>query len=317
MAFDAAWLSGGSSILSAIAGFVSGILSFSATKQTNEQNQANYEDWKAYNSPANQMSRLKQAGLNPYMVNGMSNTLSAPFNVQNNTGIADAFQSLSQAAGSAANNFQTVEQNRISNERLKLDKLGLDIRERLAKSAIKQGDARAALLWAQGSIADLNANFWADVAPYRLDRYKADTRMAIDNADFLGQFNPLRLGYYMQFYPETIANIQARTAYTKASTSQLFWNRMFQQQMFDRNVADRFLDRMSRESIAANNIALGYDKLALDEMLGTGRLGLQQDYYDLAKKKWFADVFFRGLDAVGSRRQRAFNNLLSLPLNFK
>ena len=52
-------------IISALAAIFAGVATYSSQKKTNAFNQSQYEDWKEYNTPANQMSRFTEAGLNP------------------------------------------------------------------------------------------------------------------------------------------------------------------------------------------------------------------------------------------------------------
>ena len=79
-------------IVSAISGLIGGLATNASVKKTNEANLANQEkinsdnlenQWKMwnatnkYNTPQEQMLRYKEAGLNPHLVYGQSNTTSA------------------------------------------------------------------------------------------------------------------------------------------------------------------------------------------------------------------------------------------------
>ena len=287
-------------VLAVIGAITSGVMAHKATKETNDQNQQNYEDWKEYNTPANQMNRLQDAGLNPYMVNGVSNTLSQPFQVQNNLGLSSLFSQFSSAMAQgvsgmnkAENNAIGRERNEITKDKVELERINTQTRIALAKNAIKVGDARAALLWSQGSLADLNAKFWQDMDDVRRNRYISDATIAASNADFLTEFNPLRLGYYRQFYPLAIEGQAARNAYTRKQTSHLSWSEAFLQSKLEQEMALAWAKQSLATRLGYLNVFNNQDRTANDWALGSGRLALQGDYYSLAHKKWLSDMYFR------------------------
>lgn len=294
------WIAIIGAVLAAIGAIASGVTSYKATKETNEQNQQNYEDWKDYNTPANQMNRLQDAGLNPYMVNGVSNTLSQPFQVQNNQGIASLFSQFSSAMATGVSGMNKAESNEIGRERnsitkdkVELERINTQTRIALAKNAIKVGDARAALLWSQGTLADLNNDFWRDMADVRKNRYISDATIAASNADFLSEFNPLRLGYYSQFYPLALEGQAARNAYTRKQTSHLSWSEAFAQYQFEKQMELNWSKQALATKLGYLNVFNNQNRIANDWLLGSGRLALQGDYYSLAHKKWLTDLYLR------------------------
>ena len=287
-------------VLAAVGMITSGVLSYKATKETNEQNQQNYEDWKDYNTPANQMNRLQDAGLNPYMVNGVSNTLSAPFQVQNNQGLASLFSGLSSALSQGVSGMNKAESNEIGRERnaitkdkVELERINTQTRIALANNAIKVGDARAALLWSQGTLADLNNEFWKDMADVRRNRYISDATIAASNADFLSEFNPLRLGYYSQFYPLAIEGKKASNALTRKQVSHLAWSEAFMQAKLEQEMALAWAKQSLATKLGYLNVFNNQNRTMNDWTLGAGRLDLQHDYYQLARYKWLSDMYFR------------------------
>lgn len=272
------------SILAAVGG---GLASFFSQRNTNEQNQRNYEDWKSYNTPANQMQRLTDAGLNPYMVNGVTNTLSQPFNIQNNTGLSSLFEQLSSASSHGANTLNAMESNQIKKISTDLQREGLTIRRDMVDIARKRGDAYSALLWSQGTLADINANFWREVADSRVSRYLADTRI---RNYFANDLYPLQLSFYKDYYPELIANKQADTDLKKTTKQNILWSQWFRKYELENVLAQRVADRMLRSRALTLNTQLGYDRLMNDAQISRGRLGLQRDYYDLANWKFWLSL---------------------------
>ena len=89
-------------IPAAIAGsaFISGMFNHSAQKSANNANVSFWREQAEYNTPENQMKRLKDAGLNPYLyANGVSGgEMSNSPTVNANTGIGDAFNQAGQMA---------------------------------------------------------------------------------------------------------------------------------------------------------------------------------------------------------------------------
>lgn len=77
----------GDGLFGAVGGIASGVLgAISGNRQQKKQNEYNYEMWQLqnqYNSPKEQMQRLKEAGLNPYLyAEGLaSNSANAPVSV--------------------------------------------------------------------------------------------------------------------------------------------------------------------------------------------------------------------------------------------
>lgn len=286
-------------IIGIFAALLSGIIAYTATQKSNQFNQQQYEDWKAYNSPASQMERLSDAGLNKYLVSGVNNTLSQPFSVGANTGIAQGLSQMTNFAGNAGSLLETSRHNRamedlgeqrVENEksRINLQKLGLDIRERMAKVAEKKGDAQAALLWSQGSIADLNKQFLKRTLPYRVGdefyKYLLDQQMYTYNE----QMFPLKLKYYVPYNQALINNLNTRS-------KSLNWQMDFN---YNRWLLDNW--HWNQE------FGLKNQRFGLDSDVAYKRLGLSGRYFDLAQKKFWRDVIFdtwsHGLDTYKAVR---------------
>lgn len=253
-----------------------GVASYYSQDQANKVNQANYEDWKSYNSPQQQMNRLQDAGLNPYMVNGVSNTLSQPFQIGQNTGIAQLFSGLSNSAFSAAGAANSAQQTQIRQDQLELNEINLDIRKEMARIARKKGDALAALYWSQGSIADLNAKFLSDTLGSR--------------TNYLNTMNDLKLDFYREYYPSLLDSIAAKTDLLGEQKYNLSWNRSFQAYKLQKDIEQRILDRNLRDLIAYRANNLGWFRAENDALLGGSRVNLQRDYYNLADSKYWRDL---------------------------
>lgn len=253
-----------------------GVASYMSQDKTNQQNQANYEDWKAYNSPANQMDRLVSAGLNPYMVNGVSNTLSQPFQIGQNTGIAQLFSALSNSAFGSASAFNSAQQTDIKNDQLELNKLGLEVRKDMAEVARKKGDALAALYWSQGSIADLNSKFLADTLGSR--------------TEYLKTLNDLKLSFYQDYYPSLLEQMASKTSLLDQQNSNLVWNRSFQAYKLQKDIEQRVADRLLRDKFGIMANDLGWYRAGQDAINSDRRLNIQRDYYNLADSKYWRDL---------------------------
>lgn len=271
-------------ILSALAAVGSGVASYVNTKKTNEANQQQYEDWKSYNSPSGQMERLREAGLNPYLVSNVNNTLSQPFQFGTNSGIAEALSGVSnvgQGLAQYAGNSYQQEKNRelqaqglkIKEKQLELNQLGLNIRERLAKNALKIGDARAALLVTQGSIADLNKRYLQSTLPYRTQSALYDSLYKQLFYNYNKELFPKQLQFYEPMQRAMINNIIARTNHLK-------WYEDFALQ-----------DAMRNYSLGLKKLDLGWADLGQRSSYNTERSILGRNYFDLARDKFHWNMF--------------------------
>lgn len=268
----------------------SGIASHSATKNTNEINQQMYEDWKDYNNPTNQMQRFTDAGLNKYMVaGGVTNTLSSPFQVGNNQGIAQALQGLAGSVlhgGSGIVNAQiqkdaqALQEEKIANQReqLRLNSLGLQIKEKLANMNLKIGDYRSALLSTQGKIASNHLSYLTDTYWDRVDSVLLDSLLKEQEWKYGQSMNPLKLRFYTPYQMSMINNLNTRS-------SHLGWQEDFALKQW-------MMDNWQW------NQSFGLNKAATLENLDIAnrRLGLSNRYFDLAKDKFHWNMLMDGLN---------------------
>jgi len=280
-----------SAIIAAVAAIAGGVASYSATKKTNEANQANYEDWKSYNTPANQMQRLEDAGLNKYLVSNVTNTLSQPYQVGNNQGIAEMLGNLSNVSAQGGNAYinaqnlkaqQQLAQQRIDNQKkqLELNSIGMSIKQKLADINLKIGDYRAALLATQGKIAGVNYDYLNRTLPYRVGTSFYDYLMKQQTYGFNELLNPLKLQFYSPMQRAQINALNARSHYLNFMEG---FNR--QQLMKDYYFGSKNYNL--KELMFENSVQQFYD-----------RLSLSNQYYDLARNKWLTDIFFRGVDTA-------------------
>lgn len=285
---------------SIISGMFSGIANWFNTMRTNQQNQRNYEDWKQYNSPVNQMSRLQEAGLNPYMINGMNNTLSEPFNVQSNTGISQMFSNMSQAMAGASGNINTAQANQIKRDNLKLQELNSEVRRRLTETNIKNGNYYGALLMSQGTIAELNAAAAQQLFSDKLDRYRMQNQLLLENLNYARGVNPLKLQFYSDYYPEFIRNLKARTDYTNNANYNLSFYRKFDQYKFEKELENIWYNNTLRAKLGFGNLyngsQLGWSNLSNNADLSLRRLGIQDSYLNLAEQKFWTNLGLKFMD---------------------
>lgn len=289
-------------IISALIAAGSGIASYINTKKTNEQNQQNYEDWKSYNTPENQMQRLRDAGLNPYLVSNVGNTLSQPFQVGSNNGIAEALSGVANVASGATQYAGQAYQKdldrqlqrdslMIQERKNDLNLLGLQIREKLANNAIKLGDYRSALLATQGSIAELNRRYLYSTLPYRTNSALYDSLYKGLQYNYYKELFPKQLQYYEPMQRAMINNILARSAH-------LNWYEDFAMQQFIHN------SEMDYKRFYGS--PLGWASLGESAANDYRRYGLSRDYFDLAKDKFhwnmMNDVLDRAFPARGKMK---------------
>lgn len=285
-------------ILSSVAALGSGISSYLSQDRTNKFNQQQYEDWKSYNTPANQMSRLSEAGLNPYQVSGLNNQLSQPFQIGANTGISEMLSGLSRSmfnSGSVAENSAIKRENLgirrdemiIKRDKLALDKEFLGLKRDMVDIARKKGDAQAALFWSSVDQKDLVNNYLRDTMPFRIGSARYDFLNAQQSYNFNEKMNPLKLSFYAPYMRSMINRNVASAALANRQASHLDWLEPFQLDTFNRNMALNW--RKYYQGVNQFDKSLMYDY---------NRLKLSGMYYNLARRKWYSDVLFRGLENI-------------------
>lgn len=287
-------------ILSALGMISSGVANYVNTKKTNETNQQMYDDWKEYNTPVSQMSRLTDAGLNPYMVSNVNNTLSQPFQIGQNSGISEA---LSGAAQSLLNGGQMSENSRIQGvnqdikrlglgvqrDKLELEKQFTELRKQNMQTAINKGDAQAALFWSSVDQKDVVTNYLRQTMPFRVGSAKYDYFLKKQDWEFNNSMNPFKLKFYAPYMRSLINNANART-------NHLSWQEQFAQQQF---LLQQDMFNFQKESWIKNFIWRKYNTDITNQDARewfNRRLSLSDSYYDLAFNKW---IFGLGLDVAG------------------
>lgn len=285
-------------VLSAVAAIGSGVASYANVKKTNQANQEQYEDWKAYNDPSAQMDRLSNAGLNPYMISSVNNTLSQPYQFGQNSGIAEALQGVSQTMAQGGNMANDAYQRKLDREikrdnlQLNRDKLDLqkeftELRKDMMRSAIRKGDAQAALFWSSADNKDIVNNFLKQTMPLRVGSAVYDYLNKGLDYNYNSQMYPLKLQFYAPYQRALINNINARTQH-------LSWYEQFAQEQF------LFEQEMRRREYVLNK-GYKYDSLLQQQEQFYDRLRLSDAYQSLAYNKWatgmLGDIFSFGFKA--------------------
>lgn len=267
------------SIIAALSAAGAGVASYVSQRKTNQLNQEQYEDWKSYNSPQQQMQRLADAGLNPFQVSNVNNTLSQPFQAGTNSGISELLSGLSGSAHNFANHYQSAfenEQSRalqrqnldIQREKNNLSLIGLQIKNKLADNALKVGDARTALLLTQGSLAQINRNLAVATLPYKIESAKYDSFIKALDYNFNKEFLPQKLLYYAPMQRAMINNIVART-------NHLSWQEAFSRERLMNDIINRKADREDKYYFFGKK-DLHSDKKDI----------LSRDYFDLRRSQF-------------------------------
>lgn len=291
-------------VLYAIAAIAQGISSHKAQKTANEFNQQQYEDWKSYNTPVAQMERLGDAGLNPYMVNGVNNTLSQPFAIGQNTGLSEMFSNMSLNLNRAVNNMNSSERNQIGWENAATNKTNAETRKTEAKIhqqlanlradmvdiAKKRNDPMMALLWGQANYQDIQNSILQRSADSIVQERMYDAALRAQRFDFLDKYNPLALKWYEPVQRARVNQMLAAANLAHRQASHLDWLEPFQFNQFLHNA------RMDYK-----NFYLGKNKFEQGLGYDYARLGLSRNYYDLAEAKYWKDLVydFPGWNFIG------------------
>lgn len=130
-----------------VAGIITTILSVVGQWRTNAIEQENYEKSIEYNKPVNQVRRLQEAGLNPNLAAGASNTISstAPSLANPAESLISGIGNISQMYASAEGVGLRREQNDFKRSSLELQQMKLDIQKKLAQQALSKGDLDLAM----------------------------------------------------------------------------------------------------------------------------------------------------------------------------
>ena len=275
-------------VLAAVAAVGSGVVSYQAQNKANQFNQSQYEDWKAYNTPSAQMDRLGEAGLNPYMVSGVNNTLSQPFAVGQNTGLSEMLSGLSSASEKLSGTALGVEQNTINQQNAdtkvtesRIHNRLADLRERMVKIAEARNDPYMALLWGQADAQTLANNMFRSTFDYNVELRKYQYLRAQQDYNFLDSMYPLQLSWYTPVQRARVNQMIASAGLMNRQTSHLDWYEDFQMQNF------LFNQEMRRRAYI-----LDKEKFFAGQKNFNDRLHLSRNYFDLAVDKYWKDIVY-------------------------
>lgn len=283
-------------IFSAVAAIGSGISSHLSQRSANSFNNQQYEDWKAYNTPSAQMERLGEAGLNPYMVSGVNNTLSQPFAIGQNTGISELLQGMSQAASGGAN-FSIQQQNATTaktNAQTKQTEASIhqmlaELREDMVKLAKEKHDPLMALYWGQANAQQIGNQILSRSADDIVNLRHYTYLRAKQAFDFDELMNPLQLQYYEPMQRARINDLLASASYRRKMASHLDYMENYMTQQFLHNQSMDYRNYYEGK----RRFDLNYD---LDYTNKNRRLELSRDYFNLAKWKFYKDIATDVLD---------------------
>lgn len=282
-------------VLLALSSIGQGVSSWISQKKANKFNEQQYEDWKSYNTPAAQMERLGQAGLNPYMVNGVNNTLSQPFAIGQNTGLSEMFSNMSLNLNRAFNAGLSEERNQIGNFNAVTNRINsqtkkteaeihqqlADMRKTMVDLAVKRNDPMMALLWGQANYQQIQNGILDRSADSIVLSRQYDAALAEQKFNFLDKMYPMELNWYESFQRARVNQMLASANLAKRQASHLDWLEPFQREMFLHNAYMDFKNFYQGKS--QFNSRLGYDY---------DRLGLSRNYYDLAVNKYWRDLVY-------------------------
>lgn len=130
-----------------IAGIITTVLSVVGQISANVQEQANYDKSIEYNKPVNQVKRLEEAGLNPNLAAGATNTISstAPSVSNPAESLIGGISNISQMYASSEGVGLRREQNAFKRSSLEIQQMKLDLQKRLAEQALNKGDIDLAM----------------------------------------------------------------------------------------------------------------------------------------------------------------------------
>lgn len=130
-----------------VAGIITTILSVVGQWRTNALEQENYEKSIEYNKPVNQVKRLQEAGLNPNLASGATNTISstAPSFANPAESLVSGLGNISQMYASAEGVGLRREQNDFKRSQLEISQMKLDLQKQLAEQALNKGDLDLAM----------------------------------------------------------------------------------------------------------------------------------------------------------------------------
>lgn len=255
----------------------------------NKMNKDATEEMREYNSPANQMSRLAEAGLNPNLAAG--NSFQTITNVPQ---MSNPAESLISGLGGLQDSYQKAQSMDIQKQNLQLRKsknqldfLKVDIQRRLAEKALDEGDLDIALkaltydtqVQTQPAVID-KAFADAGIAGFKRDMSAVDAASYEEYRDYIVN-NELKRGEKLDAETDYLLNVKPNLEWYKAKTQ-----------------------RMNAEEIARYHSAMESLYEAKRKDLNTYQLrqyNLAVKYYNLAVKKQDWDKAHYWIDvAVGA-----------------
>lgn len=284
--------------LSVVAGLGTGLASYASQKEANQFNESQYEDWKSYNTPAAQMQRLGEAGLNPYMVNGVNNTLSQPFQVGQNTGLSELFSNVQSALKSGAGSMLGSERNDIGWANAATNEINAETRKveaqthqwlaemknDMVKLAKEKHDPLMALYWGQADSARIGADILSRSQDDIVNLRHYQSALAGENYNYLSKLHPMELDWYEPLQRAKVNQMMSSAMLHNAQSSHLKWYEDFalQQAMRDYGLRSK---QISNDWL---KFELGQSE---NRSQFNRRLNLSEDYYDLAYKKFLWNIW--------------------------
>lgn len=250
-----------------VAGIIATVLSVVGSVQSNQLEQENYEKSIEYNKPVNQVKRLQEAGLNPNLAAGASNTISstAPSVSNPAESLIGGLGNISQMYASAEGIGLRREQNDFKRSSLEVQQMKLDIQKKLAEQALNKGDLDLAM-------KALSYDTALATQPAAIEKAFADAGLASNRRSM----SDIDLASYDDYRTAIVDNAINKANKTKAETYYLEnvkpsidWHRV--------NTA-----RMNAEEIARHNSELE----KMQKQVNKSNDEYRRRQYNLAVKKY-------------------------------
>lgn len=206
--------------------------------------QKNYEDMKQYNSPAEQMKRFAEAGLNPNLAAGQPNTVAQAPQVSNP---AESLVNLPGLIDSAYNSASMRESRKVADDvklqNLNLQRIKVGIQQSLATQALQKGDLDLAL-------KALTYDTQVATQPAVIDKAFADAGIAVNRK----HMSDIDLSSYDQYRDAVVRKATGEADYMQNVKPNLEWHKAETARMsVEYQHEDRRLQRELQRDIANMN----------------------------------------------------------------
>lgn len=236
-----------------VAGIIATVLSVVGSVQANKVEQENYEKSIEYNKPVNQVQRLQEAGLNPNLAAGATNTISstAPSVANPAESLISGIGNISQMYASAEGLGLRREQNDFKRSQLEISQMKLDLQKRLAEQALNKGDLDLAM-------KALSYDTALATQPAAIEKAFADAGLASNRRSM----SDIDLASYDDYRDAIVANAinkadktAAETYYLKNVKPKIDWHRATTARMTAEEVArhNQELERLQKQVNQSNN----------------------------------------------------------------